>query len=162
MEMSRLQMLAPLLGILLIASCNQSPTVIEVRRAQPSPPAANPPPLPEESLTAAGANEPPKQAVAANDTHQSEPEESSADVVEKNKKQKKKAEPANRPASGTRVVFDSFAVKRAEAAVRDCVDLGPTLVVWLLDGTASAQDLVHSVSTHLQNFYTSSEVTHWS
>lgn len=47
-------------------------------------------------------------------------------------------------------------------AIKDSVDLGPTLVVWLLDRTASSKELVQNASRAAQDFYDSKEVAAWS
>ena len=54
------------------------------------------------------------------------------------------------------------AVATITTATRDSVDLGPTLVVWIIDRTPSAREIVKQVSAAAQNFYESPEAAQWS
>jgi von Willebrand factor type A domain-containing protein len=54
------------------------------------------------------------------------------------------------------------AMKRVTTAIRESIELGPTLVVWLIDATPSAHDIVHEVSQAAANLYESPEASEWS
>src|SRR5688572_19662327 len=47
-------------------------------------------------------------------------------------------------------------------AIKDSVDLGPTLVIWLIDRTPSAREIVKQVTAATQNFYESPDAAQWS
>ena len=57
---------------------------------------------------------------------------------------------------------EDLAVSKIKAVITDSVDLGPTLVVWLLDRTPSAGPLVREVKAAVQNLYESPQVAEWS
>ncbi len=56
---------------------------------------------------------------------------------------------------------EAAAMKAVTSAIRSSVEIGPTLVVWLIDSTPSAHDIVHEVSAAAENFYESPDVTEW-
>src|SRR5437762_12368405 len=57
---------------------------------------------------------------------------------------------------------EAAAMKAVTSAIRSSVEIGPTLVVWVIDSTSSAHEIVHEVSAAAENFYESPEVTEWS
>jgi hypothetical protein len=57
---------------------------------------------------------------------------------------------------------EDLATKRVTTAIRESIEIGPTLVVWLIDTTPSARDIVHEVSAAAENFYESPEAIGWS
>jgi len=50
------------------------------------------------------------------------------------------------------------AVKRIGHMIKSSAELGPTTVVWLLDRTTSAEEMVHDVASSAQKFYESAEI----
>jgi hypothetical protein len=57
---------------------------------------------------------------------------------------------------------EAAAMKAVTTAIRSSVEIGPTLVVWIIDSTPSARDIVHEVSAAAQNFYETPEASEWS
>jgi hypothetical protein len=57
---------------------------------------------------------------------------------------------------------EEAAVKKITAIIQDSVDIGPTLVVWIIDRTPSAKDIVREVANAAQNFYETPQVGEWS
>src|SRR6185503_6265664 len=80
----------------------------------------------------------------------------------KNKKGKPKATPKAETPPPRPIVHDMAAMKTIVRVVEDSVDLNPTLVVWLIDRTTSAQDIVREVTDAAQAFYSSPQVSQWS
>jgi hypothetical protein len=81
----------------------------------------------------------------------------------KNKKGKPKATPKlQSPPRPQPIVHDLVAMKKIIHVIEDSVDLSPTLVVWLIDRTTSAHDIVREVSDAAQAFYSSPQVNQWS
>ncbi len=72
-----------------------------------------------------------------------------------------KEEPA-RPAPRKVNAAEEAAVQKITAIIQDSVDIGPTLVVWIIDRTPSAKDIVREVANAAQNFYESPQVGEWS
>lgn len=56
---------------------------------------------------------------------------------------------------------EAVAMKAVTTAIRSSVEIGPTLVVWIIDTTHSAHDIVHEVIAAAENFYESPEVAEW-
>jgi hypothetical protein len=79
----------------------------------------------------------------------------------KNKKGKPKAPPPKVEPPPLPVVHDMSAMKKVIHVIEDSVDLSPTLVVWLLDRTASASGIVNEVSKDAEAFYRSRHVAAW-
>ncbi|HEY2411191.1 MAG TPA: vWA domain-containing protein [Pirellulaceae bacterium] len=92
--------------------------------------------------------------------------DSSSEAV-KNKNKKGKPKPASPKPAPPKVeppplvVHDMSAMKKVIHVIEDSVDLGPTLVVWLLDRTASARGIVNEVSKDAEAFYRSRHVAAW-
>jgi hypothetical protein len=57
---------------------------------------------------------------------------------------------------------EAAAMKAVTSAIRSSMEIGPTLVVWILDSTSSARDIVHEISAAAANFYESPEAIEWS
>lgn len=57
---------------------------------------------------------------------------------------------------------DDAAIRKIGAVIKDSVELGPTLVVWLIDRTPSAQRSLTGVARAVQSYYESPEVKGWS
>jgi hypothetical protein len=53
---------------------------------------------------------------------------------------------------------EELAVKKITTVINQSLELGPTLVVWILDRTPSAQEMVADVAAAAANYYQSSEV----
>src|SRR5262249_20428041 len=77
------------------------------------------------------------------------------------KKQTEKSKPAPQPErTFTRTVEgpEAAAVRKITAAIKDSLDLGPTLAVWIVDRTPSRQHLVSRAADAIQAFYDSPEI----
>lgn len=57
---------------------------------------------------------------------------------------------------------EDAALRKVGAAIKDSVELGPTLVVWLIDRTPSSQRSLTGVTRAVQSYYESAEVKGWS
>src|SRR4029079_13526511 len=64
----------------------------------------------------------------------------------KSKKAKPKTPPKVEQPRPQPVVHDLAAMKKIVRVIEDSVDLNPTLVVWLIDRTTSAHDIVSEVT----------------
>jgi hypothetical protein len=73
-----------------------------------------------------------------------------------------KAYDASRAAARSMGQPEELAVRKIASALRSSVEVGPTLVVWLLDRTPSAQTLVTGASQAISGYYDSAEVRQWS
>src|SRR5690349_10818787 len=72
----------------------------------------------------------------------------------------KPADPAPKPPLAPERSFDSVrsigraeetAVKKIATVIKDSLEIGPTLVVWILDRTPSAAEMVHDVGAAAQS-----------
>jgi hypothetical protein len=79
-----------------------------------------------------------------------------------NKGKKGKLRPEPQPRPSLPVSYDMSAMKKVIGVIQDSVDLGPTLVVWVLDRTTSAHDIVRDVTGNAAVFYGSPEASAWS
>ncbi len=99
-------------------------------------------------------------AVAVAQVNEQPAKTAKAGQANKGKKAKPKSEPPARSLSP--VAHDMAAMKKLVAVIKDSVDLGPTLVVWVLDRTTSAHDIVREVTENAAAFYESPEAAQWS
>jgi hypothetical protein len=53
---------------------------------------------------------------------------------------------------------EEVAMKKVATVIKESLEVGPTLVVWILDSTPSAQEIVRDVSTAACEYYDSAEV----
>ena len=53
---------------------------------------------------------------------------------------------------------EELAMKRVTTAVKESLEIGPTLVVWIIDRTPSARDIVHEITSAALNFYESPDI----
>jgi hypothetical protein len=53
---------------------------------------------------------------------------------------------------------EELAAKKVTTAIKQSLEVGPTLVVWLIDRTPSAREIVRDVVTSAQGYYESAEV----
>src|SRR3954464_14498905 len=96
------------------------------------------------ALTAAQSADTPSKAAKTEQSTKAKADAPAEAAKNKNKKAKPKA-PAKppEPAPGPQpVVHDLAAMKKVVRVIRDSVDLSPTLVVWLIDRTTSAHNIV--------------------
>lgn len=151
--MPRYCLLVTLFGLSVVAGCSGEPTIVEIRKQNSPTPAAATPPPPPDAVT------PPEQEEAA--IPESQAPTNPAKGKDK-KLNKKKNQPEITPASYNLAAVETSAVKKIIATIKDSVDLGPTLVVWLVDRTTSARDIVREATSAAQDFYNSPEVSAWS
>jgi hypothetical protein len=57
---------------------------------------------------------------------------------------------------------EEASIKKITRVINESLEVGPTLVLWIIDRTPSAREIVREVSTAAQNFYESPEVGQWS
>jgi hypothetical protein len=100
-------------------------------------------------------------------TKTEQPTKTKADVSSEAAKAKNKKGKPKTPAKVEQprpqpVVHDLGSVKKIIRVIEDSVDLNPTLVVWLIDRTTSAHEIVSEVTDAAQTFYSSPQVAEWS
>ena len=69
---------------------------------------------------------------------------------------------STRSRSATTGRAEEVAVKKVAAAIKASRELGPALVVWIVDRTPSSQKIVTETTSAVKNYYDSPEVRQWS
>jgi len=102
------------------------------------------------------------QAAKTEQSAKANADSSSEAAKNKNKKGKPKAQPPKAEPPPQPIVHDMSAMKKVIGVIEDSVDLSPTLVVWLIDCTASARGIVSEVAKDAKAFYRLKHVAAWS
>src|SRR6476659_4937264 len=130
--MARYCLLFAFVGLSAVAGCIGEPTVVEIRKQNSPAPVATTPPPPPVEMTPPEFEEEAAPPSSAKGSANPESPAHAKPTKGKNKKQKKKSEPEITPASYNLATVETSAVKKIISTIKDSVDLGPTLVVWLL------------------------------
>src|SRR5205085_2717060 len=120
-------------------------------------------PVVAQTIDTSAKKAPESAPVAAGNASQAEKTKSDAATEAKLKNKKAKPKPSHKlePRPGP-VVHNLAAIKTIFRVIEDSVDLGPTLVVWLIDRTTSAHDIAGEVTDAAQTFYSSALAAAWS